>query len=307
MAIRVVSNVIKRGTTLKSVLRITKEVEIWEIEHNIYQLLHQHLKETLLVLQEGENRIYAITSSEEQENSPDVVTCKAYVVADALSRLSMGSTSPFEEEKRDYSKAVQTSTHRSQTFGFHRRRDSGEQRKRGQAGGNAQPRPNPQDTAAVEPCKRNRFYVLKGREEQVKSTNMFTGMLQVLSTSVYALLDTWSTISSITPLLANTFEIFLEVLHDLYWVFRECIDSFVIVFIDEIQIYYKTKKEHEQHLRLILQISDFLGHVVSDKDIDVDTRKNKVVKNWAKPLTPTDIRSFLGSGSWRVFLPLLPH
>ena len=55
-------------------------------------------------------------------------TGKAYVVADALSRLSMGSTSPFEEEKRDYSKAVQTSTHRSQTFGFHRRRDSGEQR-----------------------------------------------------------------------------------------------------------------------------------------------------------------------------------
>ena len=37
-------------------------------------------------------------------------------------------------------------------------------------------------------------------------------------------------------------------------VFRECIDSFVIVFIDEIQIYYKTKKEHEQHLRLILQV-----------------------------------------------------
>ncbi|XP_015057492.1 uncharacterized protein LOC107003698 [Solanum pennellii] len=35
---------------------------------------------------------------------------------------------------------------------------------RGQAGGNAQPRPNPQNAAAAEPPKRNRFYALKGRE-----------------------------------------------------------------------------------------------------------------------------------------------
>ncbi|XP_010324927.1 uncharacterized protein [Solanum lycopersicum] len=36
---------------------------------------------------------------------------------------------------------------------------------RGQDGGNAQPRPNPQNVAAAEPPKRNRFYALKGREE----------------------------------------------------------------------------------------------------------------------------------------------
>nr|XP_025887991.1 uncharacterized protein LOC112941867 [Solanum lycopersicum] len=36
---------------------------------------------------------------------------------------------------------------------------------RGQAGGNAQPRPVPQSAAAAEPPKRNRFYALKGREE----------------------------------------------------------------------------------------------------------------------------------------------
>ena len=38
----------------------------------------------------------------------------------------------------------------------------------------------------------------------------------------------------------------------------------------------------------------FLGHVVSDKGVEVDHRKTEAVKNWPKPLTPTYIRSFLG-------------
>ena len=57
----------------------------------------------------------------------------------------------------------------------------------------------------------NRFYALKGREEQEKSTDVVTGMLQVFSTSVYALLDTGSTLSFVTPLLDLTFEILPEV------------------------------------------------------------------------------------------------
>ena len=40
-------------------------------------------------------------------------------------------------------------------------------------------------------------------------------MLQVFSTSVYALLDPGSTLSFVTPLLALTFEILAEFLHDL--------------------------------------------------------------------------------------------
>ena len=37
-------------------------------------------------------------------------------------------------------------------------------------------------------------------------------------------------------------------------VFSEYLDSFVIVFIDEILIYSKTKEEHKQQLRLTLQV-----------------------------------------------------
>ena len=43
---------------------------------------------------------------------------------------------------------------------------------------------------------------------------MVTSMLQVFSTSAYALLDPGSTLSFVTPLLALTFEILPEVLHD---------------------------------------------------------------------------------------------
>ena len=87
--------------------------------------------------------------------------------------------------------------------------------KRGQATGNAQSRPNPQDAAASEPLKRNRLYALKGREEQEKSADVVTGMLKVFSTFVYALLDPGSILSFVTPLLALTFGILPEVLHDL--------------------------------------------------------------------------------------------
>ena len=51
--------------------------------------------------------------------------------------------------------------------------------KQGQARGNDQPRPNPQDAAAVDPLKSNMFYALKVTEEQEKSAYVVTGMLQV--------------------------------------------------------------------------------------------------------------------------------
>ena len=41
---------------------------------------------------------------------------------------------------------------------------------------------------------------------------------------------------------------------------------------------------------------------MSDKGVEVDPRKTEAVKNWTKPLTPADIRSFLGlTGYYRRF------
>ena len=37
-------------------------------------------------------------------------------------------------------------------------------------------------------------------------------------------------------------------------VFRDYLDKFVVVFLDEILVYSKSEEEHEQHLRMVLQV-----------------------------------------------------
>ena len=37
-------------------------------------------------------------------------------------------------------------------------------------------------------------------------------------------------------------------------IFKLYLDLFVIVFIDDILIYSKSKKEHEEHLRIVLEV-----------------------------------------------------
>ena len=47
----------------------------------------------------------------------------------------------------------------------------------------------------------------------------------------------------------------------------------------------------------------FLGHIVSGEGIRVDTWMIEAVQSWPKPISPTDIRSFLGLTDyyWRFF------
>nr|GFA22210.1 putative reverse transcriptase domain-containing protein [Tanacetum cinerariifolium] len=91
------------------------------------------------------------------------------------------------------------------------------------------------------------------------------------------------------------------------------LDKFVIVFIDDILIYLKDKKGHEEHLKAILELLkkeelyakfskcefwipkvQFLGHVIDSQGIHVDPAKIEFVKDWASPKSPTEIRHFLG-------------
>nr|GEU85818.1 putative reverse transcriptase domain-containing protein [Tanacetum cinerariifolium] len=82
------------------------------------------------------------------------------------------------------------------------------------------------------------------------------------------------------------------------WVCKPYLDKFVIVFIDDILIYSKDKKEHEEHLKEILELlkKEKLG-------IHVDPAKIESIKDWASPKTPTEIRQFLGlAGYYRRFI-----
>ena len=105
-------------------------------------------------------------------------------------------------------------------------------------------------------------------------------------------------------------------------VFKDYLDQFVIVFIDDILVYSHSMMEHAEHLRIVLnQMKDkelyakfkkcefwlekvaFLGHVVSKDGISVDPSKVEAVSNWARPTTGTEVRSFLGlAGYYRKFV-----
>ncbi|KAI4295098.1 hypothetical protein MLD38_040632 [Melastoma candidum] len=105
-------------------------------------------------------------------------------------------------------------------------------------------------------------------------------------------------------------------------VFRPYLDQFVIVFIDDILVYSKSKDEHKEHLTIVLKTLRenklyaklskcefwlekvaFLGHVISATGIEVDPTKVEAVEKWPRPTTISEIRSFLGlAGYYRRFV-----
>ena len=79
-------------------------------------------------------------------------------------------------------------------------------------------------------------------------------------------------------------------------IFQPYLDQFVIVFIDDILIYSDSKEDHEEHLRVVLQILRehqsyakfskcqfwldsvaFLGHVISIEGVSIDLQKIEAI------------------------------
>nr|GFB95723.1 retrovirus-related Pol polyprotein from transposon 17.6 [Tanacetum cinerariifolium] len=95
-------------------------------------------------------------------------------------------------------------------------------------------------------------------------------------------------------------------------VFHEFLDKFVIVFIDDILVFSKSKEEHEDHLRTVLQtlrqeklyakfskcefwLSSvaFLGHIVSAEGIMMDPVKVEAITKWPRPTSVIEGEKFV--------------
>nr|GFC59721.1 retrotransposon protein, putative, Ty3-gypsy subclass [Tanacetum cinerariifolium] len=104
--------------------------------------------------------------------------------------------------------------------------------------------------------------------------------------------------------LTNAPAVFMDLMNR---VFHEFLDKFIIVFIDDILVFSKSKEEHEDHLRTILQILrreklyakfskcefwlssvTFLGHIVLAERITMDPAKVEAITKCPRPTFVTE-------------------
>ncbi|XP_019059506.1 PREDICTED: uncharacterized protein LOC109117174 [Tarenaya hassleriana] len=95
--------------------------------------------------------------------------------------------------------------------------------------------------------------------------------------------------------------------------FHPYLDRFVVIYLDDIVVYSKTLSEHVGHLKLVLDVLrenelyiklekcdfaqpqvEFLGHYVKDGQLLMDPKKIKSIREWNRPKTVPQLRSFLG-------------
>ena len=100
-------------------------------------------------------------------------------------------------------------------------------------------------------------------------------------------------------------------------ILRDGLDRFVLVFLDDILIYSRTKEESEKHIRAVLDRLrsekffgrirkcdfyqtevEYLGFDVGTYGVKPSLSKVKAVAEWPTPTSVKDIRSFLGLASF---------
>ena len=111
-------------------------------------------------------------------------------------------------------------------------------------------------------------------------------------------------------------------MHLMHNIFREQLDDFIVICLDDILVYSKNLDAHVTHVRKTLEILqqnrlytkvskcaffqssvEYLGHIVSVDGFAVNPAKVKAVQEWKVPTSVIEIRSFLGlAGSYKRFI-----
>ena len=110
--------------------------------------------------------------------------------------------------------------------------------------------------------------------------------------------------------LCNAPATFMRLMQD---IFREELDIFMVIYIDDILIFSKSEEEHIGHVQQVLEklrqnklfakLSkcdfakdriEYLGHIVSAQGIHPDPKKVSVIKDWPRPKSVNELQRFLG-------------
>src|SRR5436305_3109989 len=94
-------------------------------------------------------------------------------------------------------------------------------------------------------------------------------------------------------------------------ILRSYIDKFVLVYLDDILIYFNSDKEHLEHLKLVFDalrkhslyakldkcvfdqfMIEFCDHLVDQEVVKVLDSKIKMIKEWSQPRNIQEVRQF---------------
>ena len=96
-------------------------------------------------------------------------------------------------------------------------------------------------------------------------------------------------------------------------VFHDCIDNFIVIYLDDLLIFSSTMEEHLEHLETVLsrlkenelyastkkcsflqEEVEFLGLRVGRDGVHIGRDRVEAIEEWPRPTSVTEIRSFIG-------------
>jgi len=111
--------------------------------------------------------------------------------------------------------------------------------------------------------------------------------------------------------MTNSPATFQTMMNNIFW--NLIAEGIMVVYLDDILIFTKTKEEHEQAVRRVLQVLkenklflrpekcefckqriEYLGLVISENEVSMDLVKVAGVREWPTPENKTDVQAFLG-------------